>query len=150
MEIERKFIPKCLPDNLDSYEHHDIQQAYLNTSPVIRIRKQDEDYFLTYKGSGMMSREEYNLPLNQKKLFSSFDKKPMVILLQKHDISFLYFNSLTAELDIFHDIFDGRLLVEVEFNSIEDANSFIPPEWFGEDVTYDKKYHNSNMSKEIL
>ena len=62
------------------------------------------------------------------------------------------YGNVTAspQLDIFHDIFDGRLLVEVEFNSIEDANSFIPPEWFGEDVTYDKKYHNSNMSKEIL
>ena len=149
MEIERKFIPKCLPDNLDSYEHHDIQQAYLNTSPVIRIRKQDEDYFLTYKGSGMMSREEYNLPLNQKSYFHLLTKADGNIITKTRYRSPL-FNSLTAELDIFHDIFDGRLLVEVEFNSIEDANSFIPPEWFGEDVTYDKKYHNSNMSKEIL
>ena len=149
MEIERKFIPKCLPDNLDSYEPHDIQQAYLNTSPVIRIRKQDEDYFLTYKGSGMMSREEYNLPLNQKSYFHLLTKADGNIITKTRYLIPL-FNSLTAELDIFHDIFDGRLLVEVEFNSIEDANSFIPPEWFGEDVTYDKKYHNSNMSKEIL
>ena len=149
MEIERKFIPKCLPDHLDSYEHHDIQQAYLNTSPVIRIRKQDEDYFLTYKGSGMMSREEYNLPLNQKSYFHLLTKADGNIITKTRYLIPL-FNSLTAELDIFHDIFDGRLLVEVEFNSIEDANSFIPPEWFGEDVTYDKKYHNSNMSKEIL
>ena len=149
MEIERKFIPKCLPDNSDSYEHHDIQQAYLNTSPVIRIRKQDEDYFLTYKGSGMMSREEYNLPLNQKSYFHLLTKADGNIITKTRYLIPL-FNSLTAELDIFHDIFDGRLLVEVEFNSIEDANSFIPPEWFGEDVTYDKKYHNSNMSKEIL
>ena len=149
MEIERKFIPKCLPDNLDSYEHHDIQQAYLNTSPVIRIRKQDEDYFLTYKGSGMMSREEYNLPLNQKSYFHLLTKADGNIITKTRYLIPL-FNSLTAELDIFHDIFDGRLLVEVEFNSIEYANSFIPPEWFGEDVTYDKKYHNSNMSKEIL
>ena len=149
MEIERKFIPKCLPDNLDSNEHHDIQQAYLNTSPVIRIRKQDEDYFLTYKGSGMMAREEYNLPLNQKSYFHLLTKADGNIITKTRYLIPL-FNSLTAELDIFHDIFDGRLLVEVEFNSIEDANSFIPPEWFGEDFTYDKKYHNSNMSKEIL
>ena len=149
MEIERKFIPKCLPDNLDPYAQHDIQQAYLNTSPVIRIRKQDEDYFLTYKGSGMMSREEYNLPLNQKSYFHLLTKADGNIITKTRYLIPL-FNSLTAELDIFHDIFDGRLLVEVEFNSIEDANSFIPPEWFGEDVTYDKKYHNSNMSKEIL
>lgn len=97
----------------------------------------------------MMSREEYNLPLNQKSYFHLLTKADGNIITKTRYLIPL-FNSLTAELDIFHDIFDGRLLVEVEFNSIEDANSFIPPEWFGEDVTYDKKYHNSNMSKEIL
>ena len=149
MEIEKKFIPADLPKDLDSYEHHVIEQAYLNTAPVVRIRKQDDDYVLTYKGSGMMAREEYNLPLNQKSYFHLLTKADGNIITKTRYLIPL-FNSLTAELDIFHDIFDGRLLVEVEFNSIEDANSFIPPEWFGEDVTYDKKYHNSNMSKEIL
>ena len=149
MEIERKFIPKCLPGNLDLYEHHDIQQAYLNTSPVIRIRKQDEEYFLTYKGSGMMAREEYNLPLNEKSYYHLLTKADGNIITKTRYLIPLS-DSLTAELDIFHDIFDGRLLVEVEFNSVDFANSFIPPTWFGKEVTYDKKYHNSNMSKEIL
>lgn len=149
MEIERKFIPKYLPDNLDLYEHHDIQQAYLNTSPVIRIRKQDEEYFLTYKGSGMMAREEYNLPLSEKSYYHLLSKADGNIITKTRYLIPLS-DFLTAELDIFHDVFDGRLLVEVEFNSVDDANSFIPPEWFGNDVTYDKKYHNSNMSKEIL
>ncbi|CBK73647.1 hypothetical protein CIY_07540 [Butyrivibrio fibrisolvens 16/4] len=36
-------------------------------------------------------------------------------------------------------------MAEVEFPTIEEANSFVPPEWFGEDVTNDKNYHNSNM-----
>ena len=39
------------------------------------------------------------------------------------------------------------LLVEVEFESVEQANSFVPPEWFGDDVTNDKRYHNSYLSK---
>ena len=62
MEIERKFTIKQLPDNLDQYSCRHIEQAYLNTNPVIRIRKEDDEYYLTYKGSGMMAREEYNLP----------------------------------------------------------------------------------------
>ena len=45
MEIEKKFIPTDLPKDLDSYEHHVIEQAYLNTAPVVRIRKQRR-YFL--------------------------------------------------------------------------------------------------------
>ena len=65
MEIERKFlIPKeNLPAGLASYPCHRIEQGYLCTSPVVRIRRQDDDYFLTYKSKGLMSREEYNLPL---------------------------------------------------------------------------------------
>ena len=29
----------------------------------------------------------------------------------------------------------------------EEANNFTPPEWFGEDVTFSGKYHNSQLSK---
>ena len=62
MEIERKFLLNKLPDNLSDYPHHDIEQAYLCRNPVVRIRRQDDDYILTYKGGGKMIREEYNLP----------------------------------------------------------------------------------------
>ena len=65
MEIERKFTIKELPADLESYPFHHIEQAYLNASPVVRVRKEDDEYYLTYKGSGMMTREESNLPLNR-------------------------------------------------------------------------------------
>ena len=54
---------------------------------------------------------------------------------------------LTIELDVFHEDYDGLLLAEVEFESEEQANTYIPPEWFGEDVTYSSAYHNSTLSK---
>ena len=52
-----------------------------------------------------------------------------------------------AELDIFKGDLDSLKLVEVEFCSVEEANNFIPPEWFGKDVTTDGRYHNSYISK---
>ena len=52
MEIERKFTIKELPD-LTSYKYHKIEQAYLNTNPVVRIRKEDDNYYLTYKGKAI-------------------------------------------------------------------------------------------------
>ena len=39
MEIERKFTLKSLPDNLESYPSHHIEQVYLNYNPVVRARK---------------------------------------------------------------------------------------------------------------
>ena len=67
MEIERKFLisKENLPSNLDSYPHHKLEQGYLSTSPVVRIRKEDDNYYLTYKSKGLMTREEYNLPLTR-------------------------------------------------------------------------------------
>ena len=43
MEIERKFTLKELPENLESYPCHLIEQAYLNISPVIRVRREDDE-----------------------------------------------------------------------------------------------------------
>ena len=65
MEIERKFTIKHLPSDLDKYPHVKITQAYLCTDPVMRIRRQDDEYIFTYKGKGLMVREEYNLPLTR-------------------------------------------------------------------------------------
>ena len=65
MEIEKKYTLKKLPENLEDYPCKVIEQAYLNTDPVVRVRKSDDSYYLTYKGSGLMAREEYNLPLDK-------------------------------------------------------------------------------------
>lgn len=146
MEIERKFIPVNLPDDLDQYKHHKIEQAYLNTAPVVRIRKQDDEYFLTYKGGGMMAREEYNLPLNETSYQHLLTKADGNIITKTRFLIPIH-DGLTAELDIFEGKFAGMLLVEVEFDSVEQANSFTPPEWFGQDVTRDGRYHNSYLSK---
>ena len=72
-EIERKYLVKQVPENLASYPFHEIEQGYLCTEPVVRIRRQDEEYYLTYKSEGLMIREEYNLPLTER-LFSSAGK----------------------------------------------------------------------------
>jgi CYTH domain-containing protein len=155
MEIERKFLIQTLPD-LSKYTYHKISQAYLNTDPVVRIRKQDEEYYLTYKGKGLMAREEYNLPLNEKSyehLAQKADghvisKTRYLIPLENNLVkNNLVENNLVAELDIFDAPFEWLQMVEVEFESIEQAESFVAPEWFGEDVTNDFHYHNSYLSQ---
>ena len=65
MEIERKYLIHQLPNDLESYPCRIIEQGYLCTEPVIRIRRDNDTFELTYKSSGLMIREEYNLPLTQ-------------------------------------------------------------------------------------
>ena len=66
MEIERKYLVLHLPGPLESYPCRILEQGYLNTSPVVRIRRDNDRYELTYKSAGLMSRQEYNLPLDDK------------------------------------------------------------------------------------
>ena len=49
MEIERKFLIKELPNDLSEYPVHELEQGYLCTSPVVRVRKDNDRYELTYK-----------------------------------------------------------------------------------------------------
>ena len=49
IEIERKFTIKKLPENLEQYPVHVIEQGYLNVAPAIRVRRQDDSYYMTYK-----------------------------------------------------------------------------------------------------
>lgn len=165
MEIERKFTIKDLPADLDRYPFRHIEQAYLNTSPVVRVRKEDEEYYLTYKGDGMMAREESNLPLNREAYFHLRSKADGRVISKKRYLIPLpsprfqekaglgcppsdY--SLTIELDIFDPPFAPLIIAEVEFGSREAAEAFLPPEWFDEDVTYRKEYHNSYMALQPL
>ncbi len=146
MEIERKYLVKTLPDDLETYPYKEIEQGYLSTNPVVRIRRSNEKYILTYKGSGMMVREEYNLPLT-KESFEHMKPKADGIFIEKRRYLIPYNEKLTVELDIFRGELEPLILAEVEFDTEEEANSFIPPEWFGEDVTFSTEYHNSTLSQ---
>ena len=145
MEIERKFLIKQIPEGCTSFPCRQIEQAYLNTDPVVRVRRDNDDYYLTYKGKGMMMREEYNLPLQAEGYYHLLGKADGKTIRKKRYLIPLD-GTHTIELDEFEGEYEGLLMAEVEFTSAEDANRFEKPAWFGEEVTYDRKYHNSYMS----
>ena len=149
MEIERKFLITKLPDHLNNYKCRNIEQGYLSINPVVRVRKDNDNYFLTYKGSGMMVREEYNLPLTKESYHHLIQKADGNIITKKR-YEIPTSDGLIIELDLFEGSFNGITLAEVEFVSESQANSYIPPEWFGLDVTNSSEYHNSNMSKKVF
>lgn len=163
MEIERKFTIKRLPDHLEEYPCYHIEQAYLNVDPVVRVRRQNDEYYMTYKGRGMMAREESNLALNRDAYYHLREKADGNIISKKRYLIPLrrpgfkegfpippddY--TLTIELDVFDPPFAPLVMAEVEFGSTEAAEAFVPPDWFDEDVTYEKKYHNSYMALNSL
>ena len=166
MEIERKFLIRKLPVMLKEYAREEIEQGYLCVNPVVRVRRQGEEYYLTYKGGGLFAREEYNLPLTKEGYDHLLGKADGYVITktrylipvedlacweEKHDAKKLSHEDVgdgrVIELDVFHGAFEGLILAEIEFSDREQAKNFVMPPCFLEDVTFDGRYHNSYMSR---
>ncbi|MBE5945374.1 MAG: CYTH domain-containing protein [Lachnospiraceae bacterium] len=149
MEIERKFLLNKLPDNLETYEKIDLEQAYISTEPVIRVRKKvsakSEKYILTVKSTGLMSRQEFELDMEEK-AYNNLIHKADGNIISKSRYLIPLEEGLTLELDVFHGIFDGLVMGEIEFPDEETAKKYTPPEFISEEVTFDTRFHNSTMS----
>ena len=161
LEIERKFTVKKLPENLEQYEVHVIEQGYLSVIPAIRVRRQDDKYYMTYKchkdfegaiaesEAGDIGKVEYNMPLDKNSYDHLVEKADGNVIRKKRYVVPIQ-NGLNVELDIFDKPFEGRILAEVEFPDEETAAAYIPEDWFDEDVTGDVRWSNAHMSTEAI
>ena len=151
MEIERKFLIKEMPD-LTKYPSKKLVQGYLTTNPTVRVRDEGGEFILTYKSKSKdhISREEYNLPLTKEAFESLISKTEGNIISKTRYYIPLGKNKegseLTLELDVFDPPFAPLIFGEVEFPTIDEAESFEVPEWFGEDVSANREYYNSVMA----
>lgn len=87
MEIERKFLIKSLPDDLNHYPCDTLTQAYISTEPVIRVRQKNTDYILTLKSAGLLAREEVEMPLSEESFAHLLTKKDGISI-EKNAIRF--------------------------------------------------------------
>ncbi len=147
-EIERRWDVKYLPKNHSQYPHDRILQGYLYTrnGRSIRIRKVGDKYYQTVKeGTGIKKDEaEIEIPeLMYKMLWKEAKERD----LEKTRYRIPY-NGFIIELDIYHGKLKGFMTVEVEFNSKEEARKFIPPDWFGVELTGIKEFSNKSLATE--
>lgn len=145
MEIERKFLLKNLPKDLHLYKKLEIVQGYISIDPTIRLRKSNNNYYLTIKGKGHLKREEMEFQLTKEQYENLWPKVDSATI-YKTRYNIPLGNNLIAELDIYHKSLENLLTVEVEFESEKASEKFIPPEWFGKDVTHDSRYKNNNIA----
>lgn len=172
MEIERKYLiqKEKIPFSPSDYPCRHIEQGYLCTAPVVRIRRDNDEYILTYKSKGLMVRKEYDLPLDEAS-YNHLKKKtdgrlivkdrymiPLAPVFEASSASGISSAGndsgseagadadLVIELDFFKGQLAGLILAEVEFPDEASANRFVPPAWFGKDVTFSSEYHNSTLS----
>lgn len=146
-EIEVKYLvnKETLPSG--PYPHKSIRQGYIaiENENVVRIRQLGDSYFITIKGEGMMSRKEVEIEVRADEFEELW---PMTAGRQIEKMRY-YIDSpdYLVELDVFGGELEGLIVAEVEFDSEEDAGRFVPPVWFSREVTWDKRYQNSNLAR---
>ncbi len=148
MEIERKFLTERekIPFDITAFPCMEITQAYIGFSPVIRIRRSNEAYILTVKGKGLLAREEFELPLEQEE-YEALQKKAEGESIVKKRWLVPLAGGLTAEVDFYEGTLSGLVTTEVEFPSLAEAEAFVPPEWFGRDISREKQYKNVALAR---
>jgi adenylate cyclase len=147
IEIERKFLVKTIPDLSDAKKSY-IHQGYLthsNDSIEIRLRRIDEQYFITVKSGTGMVRSERETSIDQRQ-FETLWPDTQGKRVEKNRWTGQLNSLHTYELDIFSGALDPLMLVEVEFPSLEEADNFEPADWFGREVTVDKRYKNKALA----
>lgn len=154
VERERKFLITRknafkLIDSGRLIEDKVITQKYISFSPEIRFRQEitvdntKEKYSTTIKSTSLNNRKEINIPITKEKylsetkklggdFFNTVIKRRTVVTLE----------GLIFEIDFFNE---GLILVEIEFDNIVEMETFVPPSYFGRDVTIEEGYKNRNL-----
>lgn len=148
IETERKFLVKNDVYKSLAVKRFNIKQGYIahDSGNTVRVRIRDDKGFLTIKGPSMdgISRMEWEreIPLQDAaELFElchggRIDKTRHIVPAG---------NSRFFEVDEFHGDNDGLIMAEIELADKDEA--FEKPEWLGEEVTGDKRYYNSYLTR---
>jgi len=145
IESELSFLVRYMPD-LAGAKFEAIEQAYLNDDPEpLRLRRKGDKYVLTQKirvkADDFSRKEERELELDRK---SYLALQPVFKRsLSKTRYYLPLTDGLVAEIDVFHGELKGLIMVEVEFTDEEVREKFVPPPWFGRDVSQEEWSSNA-------
>lgn len=136
-EIEKKYKVLRLPEGFPNYPHKEIEQAYLNKGgEPIRLRRFEQNGEVSCLLSKKVRESdiccvEHNISLPPEVYEALKGAKEGRTIRKTRYIIPLY-GGLKAELDVFHDFFEGLRYAEIEFPSVEAAESYKTPDWLGE------------------
>ncbi|MGY5846073.1 CYTH domain-containing protein [Salegentibacter sp. HM20] len=148
LEIERKYLVSSNNYRQEAFKKLSFKQAYLNSHPnrSVRVRIAGEQAWLTVKGKSDaegLSRFEWEKEIPVK------EAEALLHLCEPGGIEkqrfFVKNGDLCFEVDEFFGDNQGLILAEIELQSPD--QEFDKPAWLGEEVTGDKRYYNSQLSK---
>jgi len=159
LEIERKYLLEQDIDQLIEQgviklqSKHRIEQTYIamDENQELRVRRlvdldnNEVTYTHTFKNGIGLAREEIEYSITATiydQIMNAFGYVPLT-----KDRITAQFEEGIVEIDIYDQVQFN--VVEVEFQSLEEANQYIPPAWFGEEISFNKKYSNKAIWKKL-
>jgi CYTH domain-containing protein len=144
MEIERKFLITQAP-HLHRRRSVRIEQGYLSGGEdEVRVRRKGDGFWLTVKRGAGMVRTEQEVALDREQ-FETLWPLTSGRRVEK-DRTVISDGGRTIELDVFDNELRGLVVAEVEFEDEAEARAFVPPGWFGREVTDDARYKNHALA----
>ena len=147
IEIERKFlVNRERWNNVDKPQGNHYRQGYLvaEADKTIRVRVTDSCGYITIKGASAgasRSEFEYEIPKEEaQELLDRFAFSELSKIRYK-----IEFAGKLWEVDEFLGENSGLLMAEIELET--EAESFQFPCWIDKEVTGDRRYYNSYLSK---
>ncbi len=159
MEIERKFLLPAYPEHLIREgelivrSEHAIDQTYLalHEDQELRVRRIEDlrtgeiQYTHTLKRGFGLSREEVEVSISEG-MYAQITGVHQAVPLTKRRVT-AEWDKLTVEIDVYDQI--DFIVLEVEFGSEEEARAFVAPDWFGPDISTDKRYSNKKVWSDL-
>lgn len=146
-EIERKFLLRDDSWRSAVLRSRRLLQGYLarDERSAIRVRIRDDQAELNIKQAldGVERREyEYPIPVSDARELLEFVALRPLIDKTRHCVEHA---GHLWEIDEFHADNDGLIVAEIELGGADEA--FERPAWLGIEVSHDKRYYNSNLSR---
>ncbi len=141
-ELETTYLLKTVPDGLNFAPQKELLDIYLPSTaqhPILRIRKRGEKYEITKKepvDNDDASRQlETTIGLTPEEYAELSKVSGRRIRKTRY---YLEREGVTFEIDVFQDELKGLVLVDVEFQSLEEKEAFIMPDFCLRDITQEK------------
>jgi CYTH domain-containing protein len=145
-EIERKFLVEDLPSDLEWLDERALRQGYvaLDGDTEVRVRDDAGSWRLTVKHGGGLRRVEEDIAV-EARCGESLWRLTEGRRVEKRRRRMPY-GGVVLEVDVFEGDLRGLVVAEVEFGDEEAARGFVPPGWFGREVTEDGAYKNRALA----
>ncbi|MDZ7611892.1 MAG: hypothetical protein U5L10_03955 [Candidatus Moranbacteria bacterium] len=140
LELEKTYLAKYLPKGLKDCSFKEVIDVYIpktDPHPVLRLRKNGSNFEMTkkqpVKGGDASAQTEETIILSREE-FDALNNQVEGKRVRKVRYSYNH-QGKTAEIDVFQDDLKGLVLVDFEFESVNDKEIFVMPDFCLADVT---------------